>query len=344
MALTSTAERVGRYPRFRYMGSKYKVVDPLLDIFRSLNFDTALDAFSGSGVISYALKAMGKAVTANDFLSFATTIARATTENQDVLLEPGDVELILSPNADGRNFIQQKFKGLYFSDEDHAFLDSAWSHFDALASYKRDIAIAALCLATARKQPRGVFTITDLRYDDGRRDLRMSMREQFLRAVDDINHVVFDNGEKCRVFCGDIFTLDSDDHYDLVYLDPPYAPPKDDNCYIKRYHFLEGLSVYWQDLEIMEHTKTKKLRKRYTPFSYKRTVADALARTFEQFKDSTIVLSYSTNAVPNAKEILGLLSRVKHHVDVMHVPHRYSFGTHDRATRRSVNELVFLAQ
>jgi len=32
---------------------------------------------------------------------------------------------------------------------------------------------------------------------------------------------------------------------DLVYLDPPYVPRSDDNCYVKRYHFLEGLS--WID-------------------------------------------------------------------------------------------------
>jgi DNA adenine methylase/adenine-specific DNA-methyltransferase len=41
---------------------------------------------------------------------------------------------------------------------------------------------------------------------------------------------------------------------DLVYLDPPYVPRSDDNCYMKRYHFLEGLSCYWKGLRIMENT------------------------------------------------------------------------------------------
>ncbi|HUZ38077.1 MAG TPA: hypothetical protein VMV17_17275 [Streptosporangiaceae bacterium] len=86
----------------------------------------------------------------------------------------------------------------------------------------------------------------------------------------------------------------------MVYLDPPYAPPRDDNCFIKRYHFLEGLSVYWRGQQIMENTRTKKLAKRYTPFSYARTVTDALRRTFGQFQDSIIVASYSSNAVPCA--------------------------------------------
>ena len=60
----------------------------------------------------------------------------------------------------------------------------------------------------------------------------------------------------------------------VVYIDPPYAPPHDDNCYIKRYHFLEGLAVYWKGLRIMEGTKSKKLEKRFTSFSYKRTIVD----------------------------------------------------------------------
>ena len=46
-----------------------------------------------------------------------------------------------------------------------------------------------------------------------------------------------------RVTCGDVFALDGPElDVDLVYLDPPYVPRADDNCYIKRYHFLEGLS------------------------------------------------------------------------------------------------------
>ena len=132
--------------------------------------------------------------------------------------------------------------------------------------------------------------------------------------------------------------------YDLVYLDPPYAPPRDDNCYIKRYHFLEGLATYWRGQKIMEGTRTKKLEKRYTPFSYRRTVEDALRRTFAKFRNSAIVLSYSSNAVPDAATIAALLREVKPHVEVRSLEHRYSFGTHANAARRKVSEYVFIAR
>ena len=56
-----------------------------------------------------------------------------------------------------------------------------------------------------------------------------------------------------------------------MYFDPPYVPRADDNCYMKRYHFLEGLSCYWKGLRIMENTRVKKIEKPYTPFSYRKS-------------------------------------------------------------------------
>ncbi|MBV9110511.1 MAG: DNA adenine methylase [Gemmatimonadetes bacterium] len=341
--LQAVPPRTQRYPRLRYMGSKYRVLPHLTGIFAELEFDRALDAFSGSGVVAYALKELGKEVVANDFLTFPSTVARALVENPGDQLGRSEMEILLSPNRDGRDFISRTFSGLYFPAEDHAFLDAVWSHVDEIPSYKRDLAIAALCLAAARKQPRGVFTITDFRYDDGRRNLRTPLRDLFVEAVHDLNRAVFDNGRSNRVICGDALDVDPAG-FDLVYFDPPYAPPKDDSDYIKRYHFLEGLSVYWRGLRIMEHTSTKKIEKRFTPFAYKRTIRDALADAFSRFRDSIIVLSYSSNSVPGKDEVFALLSAVKSRVDVHVIPHRYSFGTHAAAQRRLVQEYVFVGR
>lgn len=332
-----------RFPRLRYMGSKYRLVPHLAELFEDLGGSTALDAFSGSGVVSYTLKSMGYAVTSSDFLAFPTVIAAATVVNQDVTLSDEEIGRITGARADDRDFIQSTFDGLYFTPDDRAFLDSAWSHIDLLDGAKQHLAIAALVLAAARKQPRGVFTFTDLRYDDGRRDLRLSLREHFVEAATEYNSIVFDSGQPCRAVQSNVFDLDPLD-YDLVYLDPPYAPPKDDNCYIKRYHFLEGLSVYWRGQEIMENTRTKKLVKRFTPFSYKRTIVEALRDTFKLFGESTIVLSYSSNAVPDALTIEALLREVKDDVEVREIDHRYHFGTHEAAERRQAVEYLFVGR
>lgn len=54
----------------------------LTEVFAEPGGRTALDAFSGSGVVGYTLKALGYAITTNDFLRFPSVIARATIENQ----------------------------------------------------------------------------------------------------------------------------------------------------------------------------------------------------------------------------------------------------------------------
>ncbi|MGO2874480.1 DNA adenine methylase [Corynebacterium variabile] len=337
--------RARKFPRIRYMGSKYRLLPHLAEVFAEIGGATAVDAFSGSGVVSYLLKSQGYRVTSNDFLTFPGVIARATVANSHDQLSPVAVDRICGPAADDRDFISRKFDGLYFTAEDRAFLDSAWSHIDLLNSFEQEIALSALIQSAARKQPRGVFTFTDSsRYSDGRRDLQLTMKEHFREHVSDYNAAVFDNGEMSAVTTGDVLSI-TDSSPDVVYLDPPYAPPKDDNDYIKRYHFLEGLSAYWQGMAIMENTKTKKLEKRYTPFAYKRTIEDALRNTFRHFEGAgAIVLSYSSNALPSADRIVELLREVKSQVEVREIDYKYSFGTHAAATRRAVTEYLFIGR
>jgi adenine-specific DNA-methyltransferase len=345
MSSSEIVAKAQTFPRLRYMGSKYRLLPHLERVFAEIGGQTAVDAFSGSGVVSYLLKVQGFEVTSNDFLNFPAVIAAATVQNSSVRLDADLIDQICGPPADDRDFIQTKFDGLYFTPEDRQFLDSAWSHIDTLTGHRRDLAISALVLSAARKQPRGVFTFTDgTKYADGRRDLQLTLREHFRERAADYNVTVFSNGKRSRARRGEIFDI-PETTPDLVYLDPPYAPPSDDNDYIKRYHFLEGLSVYWRGVNIMENTKTKKLEKRFTPFAYKRTIEDALLRSFEHFEYAgAIVLSYSSNAIPDATRILDLLGKVKASVQVVAIDHKYSFGTHVAAARRDVSEYLFIGR
>jgi DNA adenine methylase/adenine-specific DNA-methyltransferase len=333
------------YPRIRYMGSKYKLLPHLAEVFAEVGGQTALDAFSGSGVVSYLLKRQGFAVTANDMLEFPGVLATATMVNNSARLTADDIARITGPAADDRDFIRKTFTGVFFNLDDLAFLDSAWSHIAAMHGHQRALAISALVLSAARKQPRGVFTISgDLSsYDDGRRDLRISMRDHFIEHVDDYNRAVFE-GPAARVTQEEASQMEARP-YDLVYLDPPYAPPTDDNCYIKRFHFLEGLSRYWEGDTLMMHTLTRKLPKPVTGYSNKRTIVEAFRDTFKRFRDAgAIVLSYGSNALPDKETITDLLLEVKRDVEVRAIPHTYHYGTHQAAARRSVDEYIFIAR
>jgi DNA adenine methylase/adenine-specific DNA-methyltransferase len=156
------------------------------------------------------------------------------------------------------------------------------------------------------------------------------------------NDAVFAGAAACESRCGEVLEIDPRP-FAVAYLDPPYAPPRDDTCYIKRYHFLEGLATYWRGQEIMWETRTRKLRKRHTPFASKRTAHAALDRLFEHFREAALVVSYGSNAALGPAELEAMLRRHKRRVRRIEIPHRYAFGTHAMASRRVVREYVLVA-
>jgi DNA adenine methylase/adenine-specific DNA-methyltransferase len=286
---------------------------------------------------------MGKEVVSNDFLKFTHQLATGCIENPGLTVSADEVTVLLKNRASRKRFIAETFTGIFFTPADLDFLDVVWSNMSELDSpYKKALVISALVRGCAKKQPRGVFTVSgDLsNYDDGRRDLRLSLHEHFLESLQVFNGIVFDNGKNNRAVNGN--ALDVEATVDLVYMDPPYVPRADDNCYIKRYHFLEGLATYWEGLELMESSKVKKLPKRHTPFSYRKSAVEAFDAMFHKFADSTLVLSYSSNGWPDLDVLVKLMKKYKPTVEVFEKDYRYHFGTHSGVNRAKVQEYLIL--
>jgi DNA adenine methylase/adenine-specific DNA-methyltransferase len=328
------------------MGSKNRLLPWIHGVLRTLPFETAADPFAGSGCVAYLLKAMGKRVVASDFLNFPSVLATATIANNKYRLDGPTIKTLLAPRSNGPHFIEQTFAGIFYQPEDLQFLDRVSGNIEHLAHpHHRALARAALIRSCLKKQPRGVFTVSGnlSRYDDGRRDLRLSIEEHFLEQVEAFNRVVFDNGRRHLVKRTDVFNLNTQG-IDLVYLDPPYVPRSDDNCYMKRYHFLEGLSCYWQGVRIMSETRVKKIEKPYTPFSYRRTAIKAFDQLFQKFRESIIVLSYSSNGYPDREELEAILRKYKPNVTAYERPHRYHFGTHGSVERAEVHEYLIIGR
>jgi len=329
----------------RYMGSKRTILHEIWQVARRFQFLSILDAFSGSGCVSHMFKRMGKQVFANDYLKYSYTIALATVENSTTKLSEQDVEFLLSDNPKRGTFVQDMFQGVYFTDMENRWIDNTLANIaDMDDHYKIALARAALARACLKKRPRGVFTYTGNRYDDGRRDLRVTLADHFREAIEAFNSAVFDNGQDNQAMNLDVFDVPVVP--DMVYMDPPYYTPHSDNDYLRRYHFLEGLCCAWQGVEILHNTKTKKLKKYPTPFDSKAQVYDAFRRLFDKFRESVIVLSYSSNGLPGKSELSAMLHEVKPNVQIHEVSHTYSFGTHGHKNgnrNNRVKEYIFTA-
>lgn len=330
------------FPGTRFMGSKYSILEFIWDAANGVVFDSVLDAFSGSASVSYLFKTKGKKVYANDLLHFCYHTANALIANNNIMLDEVDAGLLLSTDKKPLTFIQDTFKGLYFSDEDNAFLDQVRTNIDELENpYKRSLALAALVRACLKKRPRGIFAYVGERYNDNRPDVKKNLREHFIVAVQEFNKAVINNNKQNAAFNCDVFDLDLKP--DLVYIDPPYYSPHADSDYLRRYHFVEGLVRYWQGVEIQQHTKTKKFKKYPTAFDGKEATNQALLRLFEKFQNSTLMVSYSSNSLPPKSELARMLKEFKKRVIVYQVGHRYSFGTQykDRASN-TIEEYIFV--
>src|SRR6266487_5140267 len=144
--------QLGAFPSSRYMGSKHAIVPFIHEVMKDLEFDTVLDACSGSGAVSYLLKSMGKTVTSNDFLRFCYHTAQACVANNSEHLSAEEVECLLSPHPSPHDFISRTFKELYFTDAENQFLDNLVSHILEMPSpIKQSIAFAAIVRACLRR-------------------------------------------------------------------------------------------------------------------------------------------------------------------------------------------------
>ena len=342
--MLSATNQVAVYPPTRFMGSKRKLLDNIWKIASGFEFNTVIDLFSGSGIVGYMFKAHGKQVLSNDYMSMSAMFTKAMVENNTTTLSLDEAKALLNPTEDNDHFVTVKFKDLYFTDEENNVIDTLRANISKMEDeYKKAIALTSLIRACTKKRPRGIFTYTGHRYDDGRKDLQKSMEEQFLEAVELVNSAVFNNGKINRSVNGDALELEAD-KADLVYIDPPYYSPLSDNEYVRRYHFVEGLARDWKGVEIQEHTKTKKFKSYPTPFSTKNGAAEAFDKLFKKYKDSILIVSYSSNSLPDQEEMVEIMERYKEHVDVVPVDYTYSFGNQGNAKthRNNVQEYFFV--
>lgn len=331
------------FPSSRYMGSKNKIIKELYNVFNKYKFDSALDLFSGSASVSYLLKSMGKRVVSNDYMSFASNISSAIISNNKTKLNEKDLKLLSKKPSKYNKFVQKKFDGIFFSKEDNDFIDIVRHNIENLNSkHKKAIAFASLAKACQKKQPRGLFTFKGFRYDDGRLDLKKTIKEQFFEAVDVFNNSIFDN-KKINTSINKNFT-DVTQSVDLIYIDPPYYSKLSDNGYVRRYHFIEGLVKSWKGLTIQENSVVKKFKNYPSMFDTERGSEKAIQFLVKKYSKKIIVFSYSSNSLPNLNFFRKIGKENNLILDISKIKHTYSFGTQKKSSlmKNKVEEFIIV--
>lgn len=312
------AETISKFPTTRYQGSKLKYIEWIWECINDLEFSTVLDAFGGTGAVSYKMKQEKKSVTYNDILKFNSIIGKALIENNNEKIEAADLEFILRDHDDipYPTFIQDTFKDIYFTDDENKWLDKIITNINHLDNeYKEAIALFALFQSCIIKRPYNLFHRKNLyiRTQDVERSFGNKVswdtpfEVHFKNFIKQANNSVFDNDQCNRSINHDVFEVEN--NYDLIYIDTPYVSSKGVGLnYLDFYHFLEGI-VNYNDWDSLIDYKSKHKRLKLDKSSW--TKADIIEQSFErlisQFKDSILVISYRSDGIPSIERIKEIL-------------------------------------
>jgi adenine-specific DNA methylase len=329
------------YVKTRYQGSKRRLLPWIFNQIEDLKYKSVLDAFSGTCCVAYEFKRRNKYVICNDYLKSNYYIAFAIIENNSEFLTDNDIINILSCNKDVKypTLIQDKFRDIYYTNEENAWLDMIVTNiFQMENEYRKALALYALFQSCLIKRPFNLFHRRNLylrstnvqRTFHNNKTWERPFEEYFKRFSQEANKLVFNNGYDNKALNSDALEIEPT-NCDLVYIDPPYISHNGRGIdYHHLYHFLEGICDYnhWSEL-IEPKSKHMRLKRRQNLFGKKGTIENAFLSLFEKFQDNILVVSYRSPSFPSELKIKELLETYKRKVEIQRISLNYVLSNFD---------------
>lgn len=322
-------------PITRHYGSKRNFVKAIWSAIaeRGIEFDSILDLFGGSGIVSYYMATKGKRVIFNDVMGFCCEMARALLcTPRGTLSEDEALQLLIQQdNVNYRSVVADNFEGIYYLPQENHQIDVAIQNICRLPEEKRAAGLYILIQACLMKRPKQLFHRRDLclRTDEAFRDhtnhitWEKSFEELFVYFAEHLNRFQFDVLPDVKIT--NTSALDNTERADLVYIDPPYFNSSTPSAsYHTRYHFLEGLLHY----DIMENYINHSLANhrvelgRCAEFKLRKRFVRELTCLLEHHKESIIALSYRADGYPSIEVLCDLVARFKPSVEAIALGHQ----------------------
>lgn len=302
--------------RVRYIGSKARVVDEILDLIGSPGPEDGffVDAFCGTGVVGAKAADFGWQVRFNDSLRSAVAIstARLVSARDVPFSRFGGYEATIRLLNDAKpveGFFVREYSPAgpmnrrYFTEENGGRIDAArvlvreWRETGRIGRDEHELLIADLISATARvANIAGTYGCFLSRWTStALREFEMQPRE--LRP-ERVEH---------EGYCGDVVDtpMELDD---VVYFDPPYTKRQ----YAAYYHINETLARQ-DEPALVGKTGLRPWQEQASDYCYKTRALGALGSLIESTSPSRVFLSYSSEghvALESLEDVLLPLGEV----------------------------------
>ncbi len=207
-----------------YVGSKRRMLVHIWDVLKDneVEFDSVLDAFSGSGLVSLLFKIMGKEVYSNDLLTSSAITAICLLENDNIPLTKDDIKFLCNnePN-DARTFVSDNYKNKFFTEKECRFLDKYRRNVELLCGDKFYCGLEILNKATLASIPNSNFSIygKDLKqlrsaHTVGENFWNEKWRDTTRKRRDENNEIMFNKSinEMCHKYKGAFSLLAIENH------------------------------------------------------------------------------------------------------------------------------------
>lgn len=330
----------------RYIGSKARIADAIVDIAGPPRGGRFVDAFAGTGAVAATAARRGWRVAVNDALPSSVSMSVAA------LLSSADVPFralggydraieILNGAAGQSGFIHRQYTpasrshaGLerrYFTESNGARLDAmraqiaAWYGMGVITEPEHHLLLADLMqAANSVANIAGTYGCFLSSWSStALRSVVIKRRPLALQAIDYIASV------------GDVSALETEND-DVVYFDPPYTKRQ----YSAYYHLLETIHA-GDEPEITGVTGLRPWKDKASDFSYRSRALAALIDLVSATRAELILLSYSDEGhVPMRELVNGLSEAGDTHVHSLETIGRYRPNARASSNRDVVREYV----
>lgn len=350
---------ISGFPNTRYQGSKRKLLSFLGQHLSKLHYSSALDLFSGSGIVSLYFRSQGVNVHANDYMRFSTLCSKVLCRLDTRALEYCNHKQNLTYLFDEASIITtplvyEHYKSIYFTDEENLQIDRFCQNVDAFDKNTRELYIYLLGQALLKKRPYNLFHRANLHIRQAKVERKFgnvktwdtSFLDHCIRELKQLsNSVVVETPpvafelSNLNVSADNVSNIPN--KYDLVYIDSPYIDSNNKTIdYSDFYHFLEGMFDYTLFNKCDRQKKHKPIVSYDSDWGKPLSALSCLKGVITHFNKSTLVFSYRSDSSLDINTLVNLFREYRKDVEVYY-QHNYKYAL---SKQKKCDEVLIVAK